>query len=619
MNRLKLSSTLAASITVTSHIALAAQIEETVVVADRVDTAIESLAVSVNVMDRELISALGSATLPQLLRSQVGISTTQTGGIGAVSGIRVRGQDAFRTKVLIDGIDLSDPSSPQIAPRMEHILAGSLERIEILRGTQGLLWGADAGGVIALTSRRGSDRPTIKVSAERGGYGFETESVVANSGATSFGELTAVVNQVGMDGYNALRSDTQLADMDGYDNDSYQLSYTTPELDGWSATLSARKVDATAEYDGCGRFDENFSFISSNDCSDGYKNETQGIVLGHRGEGYSTQLNVSESDSDRAYFTDGIFQFALKGSNEQMSLTHNRVLTDSTDVTVGIDLDEQSYDDGFGTARSRDNEGMFINVRRANDTVSLSAAVRSDDNEDFGRYTSWRLTALTETGLEGVAFKAAYGTGFRAPSPYEVGSNQSPFTLPEARDTALQEEQSLGWEMGLRGNQNDVSWELTYFDQEVSDTIVYSYNPALFASGYIQVPGTSEFSGIEASIAWALSDDATIEGFVTDLSAKDATGNDLPYRPETTAQMSARLKGDDTQWLLLARYVGDRSDGFGTALSEYTVLDGSFSFAITDDLSMSLRAENLTDKTYSDIVGYRSAGRTLYLGLNVSI
>lgn len=619
MNRHKLSSTLAASITVTSHIALAAQIEETVVVADRVDTAIESLAVSVNVMDRELISALGSATLPQLLRSQVGISTTQTGGIGAVSGIRVRGQDAFRTKVLIDGIDVSDPSSPQIAPRMEHILAGSLERIEILRGTQGLLWGADAGGVIALTSRRGSDRPTIKVSAERGGYGFETESVVANSGATSFGELTAVVNQVGMDGYNALRSDTQLADMDGYDNDSYQLSYTTPELDGWSATLSARKVDATAEYDGCGRFDENFSFISSNDCSDGYKNETQGIVLGHRGEGYSTQLNVSESDSDRAYFTDGIFQFALKGSNEQMSLTHNRVLTDSTDVTVGIDLDEQSYDDGFGTARSRDNEGMFINVRRANDTVSLSAAVRSDDNEDFGRYTSWRLTALTETGLEGVAFKAAYGTGFRAPSPYEVGSNQSPFTLPEARDTALREEQSLGWEMGLRGNQSDVSWELTYFDQEVSDAIVYSYNPALFAGGYIQVPGTSEFSGIEASIAWALSDDATVEGFVTDLSAKDATGNDLPYRPETTAQITARLKGDNTQWLLLARYVGDRSDGFGTALSEYTVLDGSFSFAITDDLSVSLRAENLTDKTYSDIVGYRSAGRTLYLGLNVSI
>ena len=104
---------------------------------------------------------------------------------------------------------------------------------------------------------------------------------------------------------------------------------------------------------------------------------------------------------------------------------------------------------------------MFVNLRRAGESATLSAAVRSDENEDFGRFTYWRLTALAETGLEGIAYKAAYGTGFRAPSPYEVGSNQSPFALPAARDNALKEEQSKGWEMGLRGRQNDVAWELT--------------------------------------------------------------------------------------------------------------------------------------------------------------
>ena len=619
MAKLTRSLTLAVSITVSSHFAVADSIEETVVVADRVDTAITSLAVSVNVLDRELISALGSATLPQLLKSQVGISTTQNGGIGAVSGIRVRGQDAFRTRVLIDGIDISDPSSPQIAPRMEHVLAPSLERVEVLRGTQGLLWGADAGGVISLTSRRATEQPSIAVSAERGGYGFETESIVASSGATYLGEMTAVLNHVGMDGFNALKSDTQLADNDGYDNDSYRLSYTTPQWQGWSATISAREVDATTDYDGCGRFDESFSFISSNDCSDGYNNETRAVVVRHAGDGNSTQISVSESDSDRAYFTDGLFQFALKGSNEQMSASHNRTLTENYDLTVGVDLDEQSYDDGFGTARSRDNKAIFMNVRRATDKVTLSAAVRTDDNDDFGRFTSWRITALTETGFDGVAFKTAYGTGFRAPSPYEVGSNQSPFALAEARETALNEEQSEGWEMGLRGNQDHLSWELTYFDQEVSDAIVYSYNPALFAGGYLQIPGTSQFSGVEATAAWEIGEGVTLEGFVTDLNAEDANGNDLPYRPETTAQVSARYSAAKIDWLLLARYTSDRSDGFGTRLNEYTVMDGSFRYAITDELNVSVRAENLTNEGYSDIVGYRSAGRTFYVGLNVSI
>lgn len=599
--------------------ASADQIDETVVVADRVDTAVESLAVSVNVMDRELISALGSATLPQLLRSQVGISTTQTGGIGAVSGIRIRGQDAFRTRVLIDGIDISDPSSPQIAPRMEHIVAGSLERVEVLRGTQGLLWGADAGGVISLTSRRGSTQSSANITAERGGYGFEAESLVVNTGTSNFGEVTAVLNHIETDGFNAFKSDTQLADHDGYDNDSIQLSYTTPEWDGWSATLSAREVEASTDYDGCGRFDENFSFISSNDCGDNYKNRTQGIVLRHRGEGHSTQLSASESESDRAYFTDGVFQFALLGTNEQMSLSHNRVLTESVDITLGADLDQQSYDDGFGTAGRRNNDALFMNVRRAGEAVTLSAAVRNDSNEDFGSYTSWRLTALTDTGLAGVAIKAAYGTGFRAPSPYEVGSNQSPFALPEARENALDEEQSKGWEIGLRGNQGSIAWELTYFDQEVSDAIIYSYNPALFAGGYIQVSGTSQFSGIEAIASWDVGEGVTLESFVSDLSAEDASGNKLPYRPEKMAQLSARFSGEKISWLLLARYTGDRSDGFGTTLNEYTVMDSSFSYAVTEDLKISVRAENLTNEGYSDIVGYRSAGRTLYLALNLSI
>ena len=193
----------------------ASTIEETVVVADRINTASDALAVSVNVLDRALISALGSATLSQLLESEVGITATQTGGIGAVSGVRIRGQDGFRTKVLLDGVDISDPSSPQIGPRMEHIVSNSLDRIEVLRGTQGLLWGADAGGVIALSSRRGSSQPSVFMSAELGGYGFQSESMVLSSGTSDLGEGSIAISQMTLDGFNARLDDVTLNDDDG--------------------------------------------------------------------------------------------------------------------------------------------------------------------------------------------------------------------------------------------------------------------------------------------------------------------------------------------------------------------------------------------------------------------
>ena len=606
-------------IAVVSNITMASTMEETVVVADRVDTSADSLAVSVNVIDREQINILGSATLPQLLKTQVGISTTQNGGIGAVTGIRIRGQDAFRTRLLVDGIDVSDPSSPQISPRIEHILSDSLERIEVLRGTQGLLWGADAGGVIALTSRRGTDKPSLNVRSERGGYGFETESLAVSTGATSMGAITAVLNQAKTDGLNSRLSDTELLDRDGYTNDSVHVTYMTPEWRGWSATVTKRDVDASSDYDGCGRFDDSFNFVSSDNCSDGYENENQGVVVAHSGTEHQTQIRWSESDSYRSYYTDDLFQFELTGVNKQMSVLHNRTVREGMRLTLGIDSDEQSYDDGFGTARSRGNDAAFINLQQSLERGTVSLAVRADDNDDFGRHTSWRLTALRETRFDGITLKAAYGTGFRAPSPYEVGSNLSPFALAEAQETSLTEEQSAGWEVGVRGTQNAVRWDLTYFQQRVSDAIVYSYVPSLFAGGYLQVEGTSKFNGIEATAAWQLSPSFMLDAFISQLSAEDTTGIDLPYRPDLTAQLSASYTGTQSRWLVLARHTGDRSDGFGTQLASYSVMDASYTRDIGKSVSVSLRAENLMDKGYTDIVGYRSPGRTLYAGISLSL
>jgi len=578
---------------------LAETIEETVIVADRVDTSSQSLAVSVNIIDRELMETLGSATLPQLLKTQVGISTTQTGGLGAVSGIRVRGQDGFRTKVLLDGVDISDPSSPQIGPRMEHVLSGSLDRIEVLRGTQGLLWGADAGGVISLTSRSGSTGASLDIDVERGGYGFESETLTAASGETSMGEATLLMNKVALDGFNARLDDTVLADRDGYDNDSYHLSYTSPEWQGWSATLIARDVDAQTDYDLC----YTAAFGISNDCTDDYKNDSQ------------TRISWSESTSERAYATDGAVGFSTEGHNDQLTAMHSRQVGEAYRVTVGVDLDEQGYDDGFDQ-RSRDNNAAYANLQRESHDLIVSGGIRVDDNDDFGRHTSWRLTALTPTAFDGISAKVAVGTGFRAPSPYEIGYNTGPWAFSPATDSPLKEERSEGWELGLRDVTGAVTWDLIYFNQQITDAIIFDL---VNYSGYVQIAGESESTGIEAQVDWQLAERFSVGGFVSQLDAEDSQGAQLPYRPELTMQLNARYNDGDSSWMLLARHTADRVDEFGSALSDYIVMDATFSRKVTDSINLSVRAENLTNQAYTDIAGYRSPRRALYVGIKLAI
>ena len=590
---------------------LAETIEETVIVADRVDTSSQSLAVSVNIIDRELMEALGSATLPQLLKTQVGVSTTQTGGLGAVSGVRVRGQDGFRTKVLLDGVDISDPSSPQIGPRMEHVLSGSLDRIEVLRGTQGLLWGADAGGVISLTSRSGSAEASLDIDVERGGYGFESETITAASGETSIGEATLLMNKVALDGFNARLDDTVLADRDGYDNDSYHLSYTSPEWQGWSATLIAREVDAQTDYDLC----YTAAFGISNDCTDDYKNDSQTAIINHSNDSSQTRISWSESTSERAYATDGSVGFSTQGHNDQLTAMHSRQVGDALRVTVGVDLDEQGYDDGFDQ-RSRDNNAAYANLHRESDGLIISGGIRVDDNDDFGRHTSWRLTAVAPTAFDGIFAKVAVGTGFRAPSPYEIGYNTGPWAFSPATDAPLKEERSEGWELGVRDVTGAVTWDLTYFNQQITDAIIFDL---MNYSGYVQIAGESESTGIEASVDWQLAERFSVGGFVSQLDAEDSQGSQLPYRPELTMQLNARYSDGGSSWMLLARHIADRVDEFGSALSDYNVMDATFSHKVTDSINLSVRAENLTNQAYTDIAGYRSPRRALYVGIKLAI
>src|SRR6267154_621857 len=165
---------------------IAGQSEETglqsiVVAATRIPTPELQIASSVTVVTAEDIAARQIRTLPDLLKEVPGLNVVQSGGPGGQTSVFMRGTNANHTKVLIDGIDVSDPSSPNAAFDFGQLLTQDIQTLEVLRGPQSGLYGSDAiGGVINVITKSGSGPPKFVARSEGGSFGTFNQTGLAS-------------------------------------------------------------------------------------------------------------------------------------------------------------------------------------------------------------------------------------------------------------------------------------------------------------------------------------------------------------------------------------------------------------------------------------------------------
>lgn len=590
-----------------------AELETITVVSSKIPLSMRELATSVSVIEKEDIEARGNISLADVMRHEVGVGVSNSGGIGKNTTLRVRGEDGFRTKVYIDGVELSDPTAPQVTPIFDDMLTTFIDRVEILRGPQGLMYGADAGGVVSITTKQSEMGLTGSVNTQIGSYSSSLLS--ADIGyANKTGHIYVAAAQFETDGFNAQTAD-ETGDKDGYQNTSLHLNTGLQINESLLLNVVLRNVDAENEYDGC--FD-NTTFAPVNACRTESENQTARLSLQYEHKNMHHQLGYAKTDVERQYFSQDQFSFASEGEINKVEYRGYINLAEQK-IIWGADNESQKL---VSSGEQREQTGLFAEYQASwHDQFFMTAGVRHDDNETFGSHHSYRLSAaylLPLNAQELIKLKSSYGTGFRAPSLYEQAYNDGDYAYGDAAGLQLKEETSKGFDIGIDYNNHSQKMSLVYFNQSIANEI---YFDSLAYTGYLQNSLSSNSKGIEFELSQTLFRDITLWSNYTYNHTQTNADEERIRRPkhQANAGVQTALLDDMLTLNVTLKVVRDLVDIGGVRLDDYHLVNFTSRYKFNELIQFTLRAENLFDRHYQDVVGFNTAGRTFYVGAAITL
>lgn len=132
-------------------------LETTTVTAGRFEQDLMETPMSVSVITADDIAKSGAQSIGALIESMTGVRINNDGGQG-IKRAKIRGEDAFRSLVMIDGQKISEQKSMSGSPIL--IDPAMVERIEVIKGPASVLYGSDAiGGAINIITKKGGTKP----------------------------------------------------------------------------------------------------------------------------------------------------------------------------------------------------------------------------------------------------------------------------------------------------------------------------------------------------------------------------------------------------------------------------------------------------------------------------
>ena len=598
---------------------------DTIDVAGLRPTSKDSLTTSISTLDAEDLLIRNAPNVVDQLRAVPGIGVSSSGGPGALTQVRIRGAEANHTLVLLDGIEISDPTTGETD---FGLLTGiPTTRVDVLRGEQSAIYGSDAiGGVVALQTGHDAQLNGLLEFGSRDTARAEISGLRSFDNAKIGGNLT---------GFTTRGVDT--AGLDGEKDGSSSF--------GGSVFGSARLGTAAWELSGVALYresdvetDPDLNFDGRLDNAD-RDTESEQFILGASLAGDTGPLDhifrASYNSVTRENYADGQLTDDTTGERTKVSWSPSITLSTAHQFSGLVDFESEDYerrsnDTFFGDpnqSASFDTVGIAAEYRgQFADRFDVSASVRHDLNDNrFKDTTTWRVGAAFQFDFDG-RLRASVGTGVKNPTFTELFGF---FPASFIGNPELEPEQSLGWEIGWDQVLDTVTLSATYFEADLEDEIFTSFvfdpNTGSFNSSPLNRSLDSKRSGLELGASWAATKTLSISGSASFIDSQNDTNTDEIRVPSETASLSLNWNSDRYEDLRVGfafDYVGGQLDtDFGTfqtvELDDYTLVSATAEIPFSPRVSFTLRGVNLFDEDVVDVIGFNSPGRGLYVGFKL--
>jgi vitamin B12 transporter len=604
--------------------ARAAEDREIVVIATGVEQDIDESGAAISVLTEADIRSQQSITLSAILQELPGVNVTQSGGLGAQSSLRIRGAESDQTLVLINGIRVNDPSSPDGAFDFGNLLAGNIERVEVLRGASGVTWGSQAvGGVVNITTRS----PTEELSVfAQGEYGAQDTLRLVSNASGKFGPvgLSIGAGYVRTDGISAFSGGTEA---DGYRQYSTSGQLQVELTDTIRFEASGYYADSRVDNDSV------FPPFSSDNSQYSLAQELYGNASLHAAlfDGrFQNRVAFSISDINRDIINP-FFTSLPRGRTERFEYRGDFAVVDRLRLVFGAEKEDSRYENSGVSDATGIDSIFFQAVFEPLEQLTLTGGIRHDEHEDFGGNTSVAGNLVYRFGQNGPTIRASYAEGFRAPSLIDLDDRPFGFGTPD-----LKPETAKSYEIGVDQAliEDAVRMSVTLFQRHTLNQIAFAAcpvapdpAPAVCTSGSRPFGTTLNIErnrtrGVEAVLSIAPVERLRINANYTWLDTENRSsgsnfGNELARRPASSLYVDASYQtrfglslGADLQM------VGDSFDDLANSrrIDGYILAGVRASMPVSDGIEIFGRIDNLFDVNYETATDFGSPGRSAFIG-----